>query len=163
MEECLDLAGREFFHGAQRNSFQAEASDLVTTKSLHIVPQLGEEEPDFALFTVMHVHVQVGGVLPWTGMDEGCSLHFQTFAFDRDAFHQQRQAFGGKRFLKDDVVSFYHEIGGMHQPVREISVGGQNHQTLAVLVQAAGAEKTKARKFPRQNGKDRLWVVWIVV
>src|SRR6478735_5823387 len=57
-EEGLDLLRRKLFHAAQRNSFQAQVTDLITAESADFVAERGEELANLALLAVVHVHVE---------------------------------------------------------------------------------------------------------
>lgn len=50
----------------------------------------------------------------------------------------------------------------MGQALGEISVGGENDETFAILVEATSA-KTILGEFPRQHGENRIGIVWVVV
>ena len=51
----------------------------------------------------------------------------------------------------------------MHEPMGEIAVGCEDHETFAIFIETTGAKKTEAREFAGQNGEDRIWIVRIVI
>ena len=61
------------------------------------------------------------------------------------------------------MIAFRDEVRGMGQALGEISVGGENDETFAILVEATGAKKTILGEFPRQHGENRIGIVWVVV
>ena len=110
MEQRFYFAGSEFLHGSERNAFQAEATNLVAAQALYIVSKLREKETYFPLLAVMHVHVEIRGVVARARIDERRSFDFQSFPFNHNPFDKERQSLGREWFLKYHVISFYHEI-----------------------------------------------------
>lgn len=53
-----------------------ERPNLIAAEAFYIVAERGEEEADFAFLAVMHVHVEIGGLIARTGMDERGSFDF---------------------------------------------------------------------------------------
>ena len=66
----------KFFHRAGGDSFQGKRPDLIAAEAFYIVAERGEEEADFAFLAVMHVHVEIGGLIACTGMDQRGSFDF---------------------------------------------------------------------------------------
>src|ERR1035437_5913939 len=59
-KERGDLFRRKLFHRAQRDSLQPERADLVAGEAFHVVTERSEEQADFALLAVVHMHVEAG-------------------------------------------------------------------------------------------------------
>src|SRR6187551_1820717 len=150
-EEGLDLLRRKLFHAAQRNSFQAQVADLVTPEPADLETEGGEELANLTLLAVVHVDVELGRGLVGARIDEVGALHLQVFAFDDHAAQQLAEAGGGERFLERDVVALHHEIRRVHQLVGEVAVGGEDDETLAVLVEATGREEAELGPLARQE------------
>ena len=110
MEQRFYFAGSEFLHGSERNAFQAEATNLVAAQALYIVSKLREKEAYFPFLAMMHVHVEIRGVVARAGVDERRSFDFKSFPFDDNPFDEEWQSLGREWFLKYHVVSFHHEI-----------------------------------------------------
>lgn len=76
LKQQFDFLRGKFFHRAGRDSFQGERPNLIAAEAFYIVAERGEEEADFAFLAVMHVHVEIGGLIARTGMDERGSFDF---------------------------------------------------------------------------------------
>src|SRR6478609_8625925 len=146
-EEGLDLLRRKLFHPAQRNSFQAQGTDLVATEAADLEAEGGEELADLALLAVVHVHIEFRRGFVRARIDEVGALHLQVFALDHHTAHQLTQAGDGKGLLERHIVALHHEVRRVHQLVREVAGGRGDDEALAVLVEPAGGEEAKAGPF----------------
>ena len=108
MEKRFDLTGRKFFHGAEWDAFQAQAADLVAAKAFYLIAELREEQSDLPFLSMMHVNIEIRGVVAQPGIDQRSSLDFESFTFHDEAFHQQRETLCRERFFQNYVVTFYH-------------------------------------------------------
>ena len=151
------------FRGPQWDSLQAEGPDLVAAQAFNLVAQRQEQQPDLPLLAVVHVHVEVGRGAVGRWIDERGALHLQALALVHDTLQQQRNPGEGERLFEDHVVAFHDHVRRMHQAVGQVAVGGENHEALAVLVEAACAEEPILRVDARDQFEDRGGVVRIVV
>jgi hypothetical protein len=104
---------------------------------------------------VVHVHIEIGRGLARAGVDERRAFDLEPFPLDDDTADELGQAGRGKRRLEHDVIAFHDGVRRVHQPVSEIAIGGEDHETLAIEVEPAGAKETEFRKLARVCARRR--------
>ncbi len=152
--EMSPLANREASrsHGANRDSIQAH----------HLVTELREHPPDLAVLPFRQGHLDHGGVplVPVLATDESCCSR-PGFPFGKpDTLNKAVQYFGPRLPSDEDLVDLFDAKFGMGQPIREVTIVGQQDQPRALLVESSN-RVDPLRKIGDQVNHPRTsgWVV----
>ena len=120
---------------------------MITPEAFYVKSEGGEHLPDLSLFPVVHVHIKVGRSLGHCCVDQSGTLHFEPLALDDDPPDELRESGGRERLLQDDVIALNDHVGGVHEPVGQVAIRGENDETLAVEIEASRAEEPELGKF----------------
>ena len=112
---------------------------------------------------MVHMDIEPGGLTRHARIDERGVFDPQSLAFKHYALEQQWHPGGGEGLLQFDKIALHHAMARMHQAVGKFAIGCDDDQSLAVLVEPAGAKETQFRQVTGEQVEDGVGIVGVVV